>query len=222
MFLTSVLVFGFKIQLMLKNTFRLAFLFLWLLLSSFHPVGEGVQFPVKKVNKTIAKLWKGRALTLQEIGGENSIPCLGNSRLFAVLEQSSTLAYIYVGRVNSCRSGGCSIDAGDAAVEFEYFDYFFVTDSLGKVLNVKVYNYRATHGHEIMGRGWLRQFVGYTGEEELLYGRDIEAISGATVSANAINDDIRLEVSCLREWLSGSTKVVQNGKVSDAGNLMLD
>ncbi|MCF6172089.1 MAG: FMN-binding protein [Bacteroidales bacterium] len=207
---------------MVNNTFRLVFFILWILLSSFHPSGEGVQLPEKKMNKTVAKLWKDKVLVINEISKDVSIPCLGDSRLFAVLDQTITLAYIYVGRVNSCRSGGCSIDDGDKAIEFEYFDYFFVADTTGNILNVKVFNYRATHGHEIMSRGWLRQFVGYSGEEELLYGKDIEAISGATVSANAINDDLHLELNCLQEWLLDDGKVVQNGQVRNAGSAMAD
>lgn len=176
---------------------------LWILFSSFHPSGELV-VPSKKINKTIAKLWKNKQLILQEASDDVSELCLGNNRLFMVREQTAILGYIYLGRVNSCRSGGCSVGATDESLEFEYFDYFFVTDATGKVMQVKVFNYRATHGHEIMSSGWLRQFIGYSGENELIYGKDIEAISGATVSANAINDDIQLEVDCLQKCLSDS------------------
>ncbi len=202
-------------QAMVKNSFRFLFLVFWLTFSSFYPYGDGLKLPEKKMHKAIAKLWKDKALTLQEVDKKTTGLCLDNGRIFTVLEQTSTLGYIFVGRVNSCRAGGCSIDAGDEAIEFEYFDYFFVTDTSGKVKLVRVFNYRATHGHEIMSRGWLRQFVGYSGNEELLYGKDIEAISGATVSANAINDDIQEKVNCLGSWLSDSRELVQNGQTID-------
>jgi len=199
---------------MMKKTIIPVSVFLWILLSSFYPVPSNsvgdLVIPQKKINKTITKLWNDKALVLQEADLKLSTLCLGNSRLFTVRDQSRLIGFVDVGRVNSCRSGGCSIDAGDAAVEFEYFDYFFVTDTLGKVLNVKVYNYRATHGHEIMSRGWLRQFIGYSGKEKLLYGKDIEAISGATVSVNAIIEDIQMELNCLRKYLSEMHSTAQN------------
>ncbi len=184
---------------------RLTILLFWILSSSFHPSGE-LLVPARKINKTITKLWKDRQLNLQEVGENDTGHCLRNSRLFKVQEQTNILGYVYVGRVNSCRSGGCSVDAIEETLEFEYFDYFIVTNATGKVMRVKVFNYRATHGHEIMSSGWLRQFIGYSGQKKLIYGKDIEAISGATVSANAINDDIQSEVSCLQKWLSNSAK----------------
>ncbi|RLD39441.1 MAG: FMN-binding protein [Bacteroidetes bacterium] len=196
--------------MMIKILIRLTFLFFWVLFCSFYPSEKGIQVPGKKLNKTIAKLWKDKELSLKELESDIAGLCFGNSQLFTVLENKDILGYIYIGRVNSCRSGGCSLDTGDAAAEFEYFDYFFVTDSQGKVLNVKVYNYRATHGHEIMSRGWLKQFIGYSGGEELIYGKDVEAISGATVSANAINNDIQMEVHCLKKWLSVSAELTIN------------
>ncbi len=194
---------------MTRNTIHLILIFFWILLSSFHPAGD-IVIPHKKINKTIAKLWKDKQFILEEISGDVSGLCLGNNRLFTVREQTIVLGYIYIGRVNSCRSGGCSVDATDESLEFEYFDYFFVTDATGKVMRVKVFNYRATHGHEIMSRGWLRQFIGYSGEKELIYGKDIEAISGATISANAINDDIQLEVDCLQKCLLDSVVITTN------------
>jgi hypothetical protein len=41
-----------------------------------------------------------------------------------------------------------------------------------------------------MNKGWLRQFIGITGCE-LDYGKDIDAISGATISASSLTIEIR-------------------------------
>lgn len=200
------LVFGFN-KCQMRKSSLLSFIFIcWILLSSFH-LPDAVQIPLKKINKTIAKLWKDKEPNIHELnlmGGKDNLL----QHLFVVTEKSEVLGYIYVGRVNSCRSGGCSIES--STVDSEYFDYFFIVDTTGKVLKVKVYNYRATHGHEIMSSGWLRQFIGYDGQEDLVYGKDIQAISGATVSALAINTDIQDEVSYLKEWLNQQSETAPN------------
>lgn len=59
-----------------------------------------------------------------------------------------------------------------------------------EVLQVKVFNYQATHGHEVSAPGWLRQFKGYRGEKTLRPGKEIDSISRATISVNAIKQDI--------------------------------
>ena len=99
--------------------------------------------------------------------------------------------YAYVGRVNSCRSGGCSNGSGATAdVSAEYFDYFILFDPAFKVVQVRVFNYQATHGHGIMSKGWLRQFTGYDGSSGLEPGKDIDSISGATISVRVITQDV--------------------------------
>jgi hypothetical protein len=52
-----------------------------------------------------------------------------------------------------------------------------------------------------MSNGWLSQFVGFSGQEKLVYGKDIQAISGATISANAMNDDIYFTLDCIKTHL---------------------
>ncbi len=64
---------------------------------------------------------------------------------------------------------------------------------------MKVYNYRATHGHEVMGWGWLKQFIGYSGGKEMVYGKDIEAITGATISASALTANLQYQQNTLKE-----------------------
>jgi Na+-translocating ferredoxin:NAD+ oxidoreductase RnfG subunit len=75
--------------------------------------------------------------------------------------------------------------------DFEYFDYYIIFDQALKVEKIRVYNYQATHGHEVGGKGWLKQFIGYKGETKLEYGKNIDSISGATISANAITYNVQ-------------------------------
>ena len=116
--------------------------------------------------------------------------------------------YVYVGRVNSCRQGGCSNPTETLKVETpEYFDYLILFDSKLSVQLVKVYNYQATHGQEVTNKGWLKQFQGYDGNRSLTIGKSIDAISGATVSVFGISTDIQEKTRLLKKILQGQSAI---------------
>ena len=120
-------------------------------------------------------------------------------KFFEIKSDVSQYKYIYTGRVNSCRAGGCSISVeipNDAISE--YFDYFILFDNNKTVQLVKVFNYQATHGQEITAKGWLNQFIGHDGSEPLQVDKNIDAISGATISVYAITFDVELKTEILR------------------------
>ncbi|WP_068474918.1 FMN-binding protein [Saccharicrinis aurantiacus] len=115
-------------------------------------------------------------------------------------ELNSPYKFIYIGRVNSCRAGGCSISSGNLSDESsEYFDYFILFDQDISVKQVKVFNYAATHGQEVTAKGWLKQFVGYNGEVDLKVDKNIDAISGATISVYAITEDVVNKTALLQK-----------------------
>ncbi len=135
-------------------------------------------------------------LSLENQESYNSV----NGKFFSINCGDDEIAYVYIGRVNSCRVGGCSI-SGPHSGEFEFFDYFTVYDTAFTIKQVSVYNYEATHGHEITSRGWLRQFVGYKQGQKLETGKNIDAISGATISVNGIVDDIKEKTHLLENGI---------------------
>ncbi len=126
-------------------------------------------------------------------------------KYFSIVETNNenTQYYLYIGRVNSCRAGGCSSSSGQPIEnpEYEYFDYFILFDTIATVRLVKVFNYEATHGQEITARGWLKQFSGYSASKSLEVGKNIDAISGATVSVYAITLDVQDKTRLLRKML---------------------
>jgi len=68
------------------------------------------------------------------------------------------------------------------------------------VEKIKVLKYRSEHGGEIASKKWLEQFENYS-KGELRYKKEISALSGATISANSIVEDIPkvlkiLKISC--------------------------
>ena len=123
----------------------------------------------------------------------------------------SPIRFVYVGRVNSCRTGGCSANPENSGTgEHEYFDYFILFDSDITVRQVRVYNYQATHGQEITSKGWLKQFEGYDGHKSLQVGKDIDGISGATISVFGITADIYGKRERLHEILNSNNAETPN------------
>ncbi len=71
--------------------------------------------------------------------------------------------------------------------DFTYVVFF------GKDLEIKlvrVVEYSEEHGVEITHKRWLRQFIGKTSEDNLIFKKNIDAISGATISGKSITESI--------------------------------
>ncbi|MFH0756709.1 MAG: FMN-binding protein [Bacteroidota bacterium] len=73
---------------------------------------------------------------------------------------------------------------------YDYFDYCIVYSNELEIKGIVVIVYRSTHGAAISQRKWLSQFTGYKGGT-LQVGANIDALSGATISAHSITTDIQ-------------------------------
>lgn len=72
----------------------------------------------------------------------------------------------------------------------DLFDYLVLFDNSMTIKKVVILVYRSSYGGEIMAKYWLKQFEGkYNGEFE--FNKDIDSISGATISAPAITTGIK-------------------------------
>lgn len=158
----------------------------------------------KSLHTELAKA-NGNNVELREL---SILPKLANSvklgKFFKVadLTSFSPIKYVYVGRVKTCRAGGCSINTNDVNdVQSEYFDYFILYDVSCSIQLVKIYNYQATHGQEVTASNWLRQFKSYNGRRELIVGQNVDAISGATISVDATTFDIEHKTKILEQSL---------------------
>lgn len=79
---------------------------------------------------------------------------------------------------------------GQAFGKADYFDFIVIFDKDLIVSKVKVLVYREDHGGEVGSKRWLNQFNGKTKEETLEYQKDIAAISGATISAKSMTNEV--------------------------------
>lgn len=169
------------------------------ILTSFSNQKEAVNYSPRKLSVNLKKVTASENTSLVEI--INKGIHLPQGKFFHVISDGKEHGYVYIGRVNSCRTGGCSL-VNTSADSFEYFDYYIIFDSQINVILVDVYNYQATHGQEITVKGWLKQFIGYNTTKNIAVGKNIDAISGATISVNGIVDDIIFKTSLLQEITS--------------------
>ena len=80
---------------------------------------------------------------------------------------------------------------GTAPSKTDTFEYLVIFDSSLIIKKVNVLVYREDYGGEIGSKRWLKQFVGKARSTDLAVGKNIAAISGATISVysmtNAVN-----------------------------------
>ena len=182
---------------MQKDNFFIFLTLTILVLSTSFSTEPSIVLPIKKISKSVKKIWKTEKFHLLELETDNASICHANGYFVKVLSHGKMLGYLYSGRVNSCRSGGCLAENSNQDLSFEYFDYYVLLDTNKRVVQVKIYNYQATQGHEVMSHGWLNQFKGLKKGESIIVGKDIEAISGATVSASSLAEDIQQILGCI-------------------------
>ena len=177
------------------------FILLFILTSGINGTTEINFFP-----KALAKDVSGtRKIVASELNELKMKATTLESGKFFQLNVETEYPFVYVGRVTCCRAGGCDLKKGSFNLQqSEYFDYYILFNKNGDVAKVKVFDYRATHGQEISVAGWLKQFVGYAGNESLQVGKNIDAISGATISTNAIAFDVEAKTRLIKMHLAES------------------
>ena len=102
--------------------------------------------------------------------------------------------FIYTGRVITSR-GNSKNETSD------YFDYFIIYNSKQEVEKIRIFNFRSSHGEAITSSGWLKQFSGHSPKNTLRVGKNIDAISGATISVNNLTFDVQSKTAILAEIL---------------------
>ncbi|WP_338360044.1 FMN-binding protein [Yeosuana marina] len=107
----------------------------------------------------------------------------GNDNFFEIKSKDSLLGYAYVSKAPS---------------KTDNFDYLVLLDPELIILKTKVLVYREDYGGEIGSKRWLKQFIGKTEDDNLRYGDNIVAISGATISVKSFTDAINKLLQSLK------------------------
>lgn len=151
----------------------------------------------KKFDKMVSKTFKtekANSIFLEKLSSETH-------SFFQYQENDKTIGYGMVGRVDCCRMNGCDSPANSLDDIKEYLDYVILYNPEGTIQEIRVLKYNATRGYEVTSRGWLKQFFGLNGKQYKKTNFKPDAISGATISVNAITADIKRQTSALYNYL---------------------
>ncbi|MBT8302923.1 MAG: FMN-binding protein [Bacteroidia bacterium] len=146
-------------------------------------VALGIQDRVaKKADKAIIKFYDienftKAVVTIDSIVNEETPSDFSKNNFFKIVYDNNFKGYGYIGNAASMTAN---------------FDYLILLDDSFTITKSQVLIYREEYGGEIGSKRWLKQFIGKKEGEELIHGKDIVAISGATISTtsmtSAIND----------------------------------
>ncbi len=78
--------------------------------------------------------------------------------------------------------------------------FLVIMDLGGKITAARVIKYRESYGGGVAKLSWLEQFIGKDDQSSYEIGRDVDAISGATISVNALTRGIK-KITCLFDFI---------------------
>ena len=78
--------------------------------------------------------------------------------------------------------------------------FLVAIDPSDRLKDVDVLVYREPYGGEVAYDAWRRQFRGKSAADSLRVGREIRAISGATISVHAVTLGVRRVLADLTRW----------------------
>lgn len=134
----------------------------------------------KKIDKEVQKIFPVEGLEMDDFNHENlhSFTCEGirDLRLSALKNAGQLIGF-------ACFASSKGKN--------DFFDYMVVVNEKLEIQKVVVLIYRSSYGGEIMAKSWLKQFIGKVKGEEMEFGKDIDGISGATISAPSMTKGIQ-------------------------------
>lgn len=130
----------------------------------------------KKVDKEIktayaVETFALNTITIPEAVASELPATFGADNFFEIKTETQSLGYAYIAKAPS---------------KTAQFDYLVLLDTELVVKKAKVLVYREEYGGEIGSKRWLKQFIGKTQTDDLKYGDNIIAISGATISVRSM------------------------------------
>lgn len=170
--------------------------------SFFVPLSADME---QKIRRQITKLYDVDEFEVEQFALDDSLEQqLDNGMFQGIYGDHLLLGVIYMGKVNTCAIGGCvAVNQFDPMpdLDSEYFDYIIYFDTEATIKKVKIIDYNATYGYEVCSKSWLKQFIGYYGNKSLSVGKNVDGISGATISAQAIVTDIAYQTELVKNIL---------------------
>jgi Na+-translocating ferredoxin:NAD+ oxidoreductase RnfG subunit len=147
-----------------------------LIISSFTVSDKINQLADKEIKSVFEiKNYSKQTITISNEINETLPQKITKTNFFKIKNNEKLLGYYYLGQ---------------AYGKADYFDFIVIFDSNLLVSKVKVLVYREDHGGEVASKRWLKQFSGKSKTDNLQYQKDIAAISGATISAKSMTNEV--------------------------------
>ena len=133
------------------------------------------------MDKTFGKLWKDYEVEIVNL----EVPVLVQKELgfkirkqtlYKLIGKDEHLGYMYLDKAPS---------------KFDKFDYMVIYNNDLTIKEVKVLVYREDYGGEIMSGSFVRQFRGKNSFSPFELGKDIQGISGATISCRSAVEGVK-------------------------------
>ena len=115
----------------------------------------------------------------------------------AVNQKSENESWFGITEKSSKKNLGI-VSVNSAIGRFDKFDFMVVFNPNKSIKTVKVLIYREDHGGEIGSKRWLKQFEGKTPKDANNLTQDIDGISGASMSCDAITKEIQKSLITIR------------------------
>lgn len=142
----------------------IAFFLLLLITASWSPSPMGGS---KKVERTLKATWPEMELKTMSIVN-NAL--LEGEQAYSVHDGAKLIGYYLTAQAKS---------------KFDHFDFMVVFDAEGNILQPKILVYREDYGGEISSKRWLKQFIGMDSDSRMDLRKEIQNISGATISCQS-------------------------------------
>tara|TARA_B100001013_G_scaffold286511_1_gene186323 strand:- start:384 stop:911 length:528 start_codon:yes stop_codon:yes gene_type:complete len=94
-----------------------------------------------------------------------------------------------------------TISQGDTTIAYAFLDnvlgksmpitFLVILNINGDIINANVIKYREAYGGEVGNKGWLQQFINSNKNSSYTIGKDIDGISGATISVKSMAKGIQ-------------------------------
>ena len=105
---------------------------------------------------------------------------------YSISINDSIIGNLFLKEVRACNLNGCQVISKDEETkeDGEYFDLMVMTNQKREIKFMRVLDYFSEFGYEVCHKSYLKQFYGHflCSKEN----QKVDAISGATVSSNAI------------------------------------
>ena len=142
-----------------------------------------------KLKKEILKIFKDKTnddFTVENLKFESKF-----LEVYSISSPENPEGFLFVKEVKACSLNGCvSIEVINDNIASEYFDISVITDKDLNIQSVKVLDYFSDYGYEISSRRYLKQFSQKNLCEISAETPQVDGISGATISYNALINSI--------------------------------